>query len=73
MVRSTPTGVSAVIDAYGRTVEGAKLGQGEMGVIDASLPPVVGETTYSRIGDLIFAFMLLLSGASPVLSRIFRG
>lgn len=72
MVRSTPTGVSAVIDAFGRTVEGAQLGHGKLGVVDAPLPPVLGETTYSRLGDLLFAFMLVLSGVSSVLPRIFR-
>jgi apolipoprotein N-acyltransferase len=72
MVRSTPTGVSAVIDAYGRTIPGARLGQGQTGVIDAALPQPIGKTTYSRLGDLIFAFMLLLSGASPAVARIFR-
>lgn len=72
MVRATPTGVSAVIDAFGRTVPGAQLGQGKLGVIDATLPPALGETTYSRFGDVIFAFMLMLAGVSALLSRILR-
>ncbi len=38
IVRATPTGVSAVIDAYGRVVPGARLDHGARGVIDAPMP-----------------------------------
>lgn len=69
MVRSTPTGVSAVIDAYGRVQPGASLGSGAMGVIDAQLPAPINKSTYGRFGDAIFAFMLLLSGVISVASR----
>lgn len=62
IVRATPTGVSAVIDAYGRIQPGSKLGLGRLGVIDAPLPPVVEITAFSRFGDLPFGGMLLLSG-----------
>ena len=56
MVRATPTGVSAVIDAYGRP--GADLlAPGRMGVIDARLPPPAPTTLYSRVRD--FAFWLV--------------
>jgi apolipoprotein N-acyltransferase len=63
MVRATPTGVSAVIDAYGRTQAGERLGLGDFGVIDARLPPALGPTPYSRWGDAAFALMLLASVA----------
>ena len=36
IVRATPTGVSAVIDAYGRIAPGERLDHGAMGVIDAA-------------------------------------
>ena len=62
MVRATPTGVSAVIDAYGRIVPGKRLGLGASGVIDAPLPPALETTPFSRFGDTGFAVMLLLSG-----------
>ncbi len=53
MVRATPTGVSAVIDAYGRP--GADLlAPGRMGVIDAALPPAAPSTLYSRVRGLAF-------------------
>lgn len=62
IVRATPTGVSAVIDAYGRVRPGARLGLGSLGVIDAPLPPVAEITAFSRFGDRGFGVMLLLSG-----------
>ncbi|MBI1200765.1 MAG: apolipoprotein N-acyltransferase [Phenylobacterium sp.] len=61
MVRSTPTGVSAVIDAYGRIQPGARLGLGAFGVIDAPLPPALKPTPYARLGDGPFAGLLILS------------
>jgi apolipoprotein N-acyltransferase len=70
IVRATPTGVSAVIDAFGRVAPGAKLGPGELGVIDAPLPPAVEITPFSRFGDLPFAAMVLLSGLVAVAYRI---
>jgi apolipoprotein N-acyltransferase len=63
IVRATPTGVSAVIDAYGRIQPGARLGLGVLGVIDARLPPALQPTLYARFGDLAFLLMMLLSGA----------
>ena len=62
IVRATPTGVSAIIDAYGRIAPGARLGLGDLGVIDAPLPPALEATPYEKAGDLYFAAMLLLSG-----------
>lgn len=59
MVRATPTGVSAVIDAYGRTQQ--KLDERESGVIDALLPAVAPPTLYSALGDLGF-WLLTLGG-----------
>lgn len=61
IVRATPTGVSAVIDAQGRIAPGAKLGLGEAGAIDARLPPARAKTAYYVIGETAFAFMLLVS------------
>jgi apolipoprotein N-acyltransferase len=52
IVRSTPTGVSAIIDGYGRTR--ASLGLGQAGVIDGLLPAALPATLYSRWGDIPF-------------------
>jgi apolipoprotein N-acyltransferase len=62
IVRATPTGVSAVIDAYGRIAPGARLDLGAIGIVDAPLPPALHPTTYYGLGDLPFGLMLLLSG-----------
>lgn len=72
MVRSTPTGVSGVIDSRGRLQAGAWMSLGRRGVIDAPLPPPDGPTLYARLGNLFFAIMLLLSAAMVVLSRLPR-
>ncbi|MEO8813099.1 MAG: apolipoprotein N-acyltransferase [Caulobacteraceae bacterium] len=61
MVRATPTGISAVIDAYGRVVRGEQLGEGAFGVIDAPLPPALAPTVFDAIGDGGFWLMLLVS------------
>jgi len=64
IIRSTPTGVSAVIDAQGRTVPGQSLGLGRFGVIDARLPPAAAPTPYSRWGDIPFGGLLVLSAGA---------
>jgi apolipoprotein N-acyltransferase len=61
MVRATPTGVSAMVDAYGRVRPGAILAHGAYGVIDAPLPPVLSQTPYRRWGDLPFLAMMIIS------------
>jgi len=61
MVRATPTGVSAVIDAFGRIAPKSRLELGKMGIIDASLPPRLQATLYSRFAECVFGVMLLFS------------
>jgi apolipoprotein N-acyltransferase len=63
MIRATPTGVSALVDAYGRTVFGKSLALGEMGVIDASAPPSLPPTPYARWGDGVLMLFILVSAA----------
>ena len=65
IVRATPTGVSAIIDARGRADPRLRLGSSRMGVIDAPLPPVSAPTIYSHSGDLIFLILLLASVSKP--------
>jgi apolipoprotein N-acyltransferase len=69
MVRSTPTGVSAVIDAQGRIVPGKRLGLGAYGVIDARLPPAAAPTPYSRVGDWPFGGLLVVSALAWLIGR----
>ncbi len=66
IVRSTPTGVSAVIDANGRVL--LSFGLGRAGVMDMPLPPALEPTLYSHLGDRLFALMLAAS-ALPLLFR----
>ena len=72
IVRATPTGVSAVIDAYGRVAPEATLVMGAVGVLDAHLPPALGPTVYSRLGDLLFGGLLLLSLLAAAVDRVRR-
>lgn len=57
LVRAANTGISAVIDAYGRTR--SMLDLGTAGIIDARLPRPLAPTLYARIGDWS-AFVLIL-------------
>lgn len=55
MVRVANTGISAVVDAYGR-VE-AELGLNEEGVLDAPLPRALAQgTTYGRVSSIVSLF-----------------
>lgn len=72
MVRSTPTGVSAMIDPYGRIRPGQSLKLGEAGVIDAALPAPLAPTLYSRWRDAPFWALLLLGAAAAAAPRMRR-
>ena len=61
MVRATPTGVSAIIDAYGRSAPALRLGLGQAGVIDGRLPPALPPTAFVRWGDIPFWGMVFVS------------
>ena len=61
IARATPTGVSAMIDAYGRILPGQSLGLGKSGDIDALLPPALPISTYGRVGEAPLAALLILS------------
>ena len=63
MLRATPTGISAVIDADGRLLA-QPAARRTAGVIDARLPPPQPPTLFARFGNLLpFAFALLLVAA----------
>lgn len=67
VVRATPTGISAVIDADGRIVE--SLGHGKAGRIDARLPVAKAPTLFARYGNILpvgFALLLIALALLPL-------
>lgn len=67
VVRATPTGISAVIDADGRIVESLDLDKA--GRIDARLPVAKGPTLFSRYGNILpvsFALLLIALASLPL-------
>ena len=58
LVRSANTGISAIVDAAGRTLHQLALGQ--QGVIDTPLPVTIPVTFYSAWGDLILLGLLVI-------------
>lgn len=72
VVRSTPTGTSAMIDPWGRVISGQSLGSGQAGIIDARLPEPTGVTPYGRVGDLPFWCLILAGLAMAIPSRPWR-
>ena len=67
MVRPANTGISAVVDPYGRIV--AYLPLGVRGVLDAGLPQARKPTPYARFRDLTFlvfsGLLMLLAAFAP--------
>ncbi len=68
VLRSTPTGISAVVDAEGRLVR--SLPWRTAGVIDAQLPAPKAPTLFARAGNILpFLFALLLVGIAVAVRR----
>ncbi|MGO4669189.1 apolipoprotein N-acyltransferase [Bosea sp. 2RAB26] len=58
LVRVANTGISAVIDAYGRITGSLPLGS--EGVLDSALPSHASVTPYAQLGDVIFAGLVVI-------------
>ena len=68
VIRATPTGISAVIDAEGRILHSLPLGTA--GAIDARIPPAYPPTLFARYGNILpFVFALLLVAAAIAVRR----
>lgn len=61
LVRAANTGISAVVDPYGRVT--ASLPVGVEGVIDASLPSIADRTIFDRFGAIIVYGLCTVCGA----------
>jgi apolipoprotein N-acyltransferase len=68
VLRSTPTGISAVIDADGRLTH--HLPWQTAGVIDAQIPAPKASTLFARFGNILpFLFALLLAAIAIAVRR----
>ncbi|WP_416897042.1 MAG: apolipoprotein N-acyltransferase [Minwuia sp.] len=66
LIRAAGTGISGIIDAYGR-IQGV-IPLGTKGVLDGILPPPASETLFGRTGSipvLVIAILLLVVSALP--------
>jgi apolipoprotein N-acyltransferase len=71
LVRAANTGISAVVDPYGRVT--GMLSVGTEGVLDRNLPRNLRESTaYVRFGDVFFIMMLLGCGLMALAARTRR-
>ncbi|MGQ0677314.1 MAG: apolipoprotein N-acyltransferase, partial [Rhodospirillales bacterium] len=69
LVRSANTGVSGIVDAYGRVT--ARLDLGRTGVIDAKLPRAIDAPLYGRWGDwAAFGFLAAAALLCVMLARM---
>ena len=68
VARAANTGISAVIDAYGRIL--AEIGLGEKGVIDAELPKVGPPTLFVQFGMVLEISVLALAIAGWLACRV---
>ncbi|MEM8688004.1 MAG: apolipoprotein N-acyltransferase [Pseudomonadota bacterium] len=67
VVRVANTGISAVVDPYGRVLKSIPLGQ--RGVVDSQLPKAIPPTFYATFGDAIVFAGVLFGLALAILSR----
>ncbi len=58
--RAANTGISAMIDPYGRIIDNLKLN--EAGYLDANLPMPLDATIYARFGNLPFLIWMIILG-----------
>lgn len=67
LVRAANTGISAVVDPFGRVV--ANLAVDVEGVLDSGLPNAAGMTIFGRYGDSIFMTLLLMCAVLASVAR----
>ena len=70
VIRATPTGISAIINAHGQIVQSLPLGTD--GRIDAVIPRAKAPTLFARFGNVVplaFAGLLILAALLPLARR----
>jgi apolipoprotein N-acyltransferase len=67
VVRAANSGISAIVDPYGRVTK--SLGLGIAGIIDGDLPAAIAPPPYARFGDAIFLAMMILATLGMVTVR----
>lgn len=67
LVRVANTGISAIVDPYGRTVDSLPLG--EEGLIDGGLPKAIAEPLFARHGTIVFPLLWALVLAAAMTGR----
>lgn len=68
LIRASNSGISAVVDPYGRVI--AELPFGVEGILDSPLPKSLeGSTTYSRYGNLMFFYMVFAAALWGLLKK----
>ncbi len=70
LVRVANTGISGVVDAYGRVT--ARLGLGREGVLDAALPVAANPTPFARWGNAIAWLVVILIILGGIFHRLFQ-
>jgi apolipoprotein N-acyltransferase len=72
IVRAANSGISAIIDPYGRVLQSLALGT--QGIIDAPLPEAIAPPFYARLGDLLLVAEIIVAILLvAVLSLAIRG
>lgn len=67
LARSANSGISAMIDPYGRVLESLPLDT--QGVIDVALPAALQPTLYARLGDAFLALLLIMTAFAASFGR----
>ncbi len=68
LVRTANSGISAVIDPFGRIVQSLPLGSA--GTLDSGLPRPIAATIYARIGDLWLWIVIVAIFAAALVIRV---
>ena len=70
LVRAANSGISAIVDPYGRVT--ASLGLGARGIVDGILPEPIPPTIQARFGNLILLLLVVFSLAVLAAKRLTR-